>query len=145
MSLNKKIITGMILIILFVAGAYLVENLSKEQGLNSAKVIKVQDNDNPVALMGIDVLKQLNKQEFPDDKDSKGPSLLYVMGSAGIGDFNKVEVKGLDNKSVYRANSSEISKDYILYFTDHGTVSLCKKSDCQHFLVEDVSQISKIN
>jgi len=145
MALNKKIIISIVLIILAVAGSYLLENLSREQGLKSATVIKVQENNNLVALMGVDVLKVLKEQEFPGDEDAKGPSLLYAMGAAGIGEFNKIEVKGVDNKSVFQATKDEITRDYILYFTAHGTVNLCKKNDYQHFLVEDVSEINKIN
>jgi len=145
MALNKKIAISIALILLFVAGSYLSEKLSREQGLKSASVIKVQENNNLVALMGVDVLRALKEQEFPGDKDSKGPSLLYAMGSAGIGEFNTIEVKGMDNKSVFQANKNEITRDYILYFTDHGTVNLCKKNDYQRFLVEDVSEINKIN
>lgn len=145
MTLNKKIIISIVLIILAVAGSYLIESLSKEQGLKSATVIKVQENNNLAALMGVDVLKALKDQEPPGDKDAKGLSLLYAMGAAGIGEFNQIEVKGVDNKSVFQANKNELTRDYILYFTDHGTVSLCKKNDYQHFLVEDVSEINKIN
>lgn len=145
MALNKKIAISIALIILAVAGSYLLENLSKEQGLKSATVIKMQENNNLAALMGVDVLRVLKEQEFPDDKDAKGPSLLYAMGSAGIGEFNKIEVKGMDNKSVFQATRNEITRDYILYFTDHGTVNLCKKNDYKSFLVEDVSEINKIN
>ncbi|MDF9409515.1 MULTISPECIES: hypothetical protein [Pelotomaculum] len=145
MSLNKKIIISIVLIILAVAGSYLLENLSKERGLKSATVIKMQENNNLVALMGVDVLKTLKDQESPGDKDAKGLSLLYAMGAAGIGEFNQIEVKGVDNKSVFQANKNEITRDYLLYFTDHGTVNLCRKNDYQRFLVEDVSEINKIN
>lgn len=145
MVLNKKIMISVILILLFVAGSYLIEKLSKAQGISSGKVIKMEDNNNLAALMGIDVIRALKEQELPNDKDAKGPSLLYVMGSAGIGEFKQVEIKGLDNKSVFHANKNEINKDFILYLTDRNTVNLCRKNDYQHFLVEDISEINKIN
>ncbi len=145
MALNKKVAISIIFIFSFVAGSYLLENLSREQGLKAATVIKVQDNENLVALMGVDVLRVLKEQEFPGDEDARGLSLLYAMGAAGIGEFNKIEVKGVDSKSVFEATRNDINRDYILYFTERGTVNLCKKNDCQYFLVEDVSEINKIN
>lgn len=145
MVLNKKIVISMVLILLFVAGSYLLENLSKEQGLKAATVIKVQENENLVALMGVDVLRALKDQESPGDKDAKGVSLLYAMGAAGIGEFNEIEIRGVDKNSVFQATMNEITRDYILYFTERGTVNLCKKNEYQRFLVEDVSEINKIN
>jgi len=145
MTLNKKIAISIAFILLLVAGSYLAENLSKEQGLKSASVIRVQENGNLVALMGVDVLRALKEQESPGDKEAKGLSLLYAVGAAGIADFNQIEVKGIDSKSVFRATRNEITGDYILYFTDRGTVNLCNKNDYQRFLVEDVSEINKIN
>lgn len=145
MALNKKITISIILILSFVAGSYLLENLSREQGLKAATVIKVQENENLVALMGVDVLRALKEQEFPGDKDAKGVSLLYAMGAAGIGEFNEIEIRGVDKNSVFQATMNEITRDYILYFTERGTVNLCKKNEYQRFLVEDVSEINKIN
>lgn len=145
MTLNKKIIIALIAIALVIPGAYLFENFSKGQALKAATVIKVQEDSNLVALLGVDVLRKLNEQEFPGDEDSKGPSLLYAMGAAGIGEFNEIEIKGLNNKAVFRASRNEISRDYILCFTERGTVNLCLKNDYQHFLVKDVSEINKLN
>jgi hypothetical protein len=95
--------------------------------------------------MGTDVMKALMEQEFPGDGDVKGPTLLYVMGSAGIGEFKNVEIKGLQDDSTFKAAKAEINSDYILFLTGHGTVRLCKKGDYQHFLVEDVSEINTTN
>ncbi|NPV74475.1 MAG: hypothetical protein HPY89_12040 [Pelotomaculum sp.] len=144
MTLNKKIAISIAFILLFVAGSYLAENLSREQGLRSATVIKVQEGSNLVALLGVDVLRALKEQEFPGDAEAKGPSLLYAVGAAGIADFNQIEVKGIDGR-VFKAAKNEITGDYILYFTERGTVNLCLKGDSRRFLVENVSEINKIN
>lgn len=145
MSLNKRIIFGIIVILLIASGSYIFENVSKEHGLKSGTVIRVLENNNLVSLMGVDVIKSLTAQDFPGEQNAQGPTLLYVMGAAGIGEFNNVEIKGLKENAYYKAGKDEITRDYILYPTKRGTVSLGKKSDPQHFLVEDVSEINKIN
>ncbi|MDD2444006.1 MAG: hypothetical protein PHS52_05860 [Desulfotomaculaceae bacterium] len=145
MSLNKKIIIGISIIFLIVAASYLLENASKERGLSAGKVIKVLDNNELAAYMGVDVIRYLNEQEFPGAPDSKGPTLLYVMGAAGISEFNQVEIKGLGDGAVFRAGKDEVNRDYILCVTNQGTVNLINKNNYRYILVENVSEINKIN
>ncbi|OPX88842.1 MAG: hypothetical protein A4E53_01802 [Pelotomaculum sp. PtaB.Bin104] len=113
--------------------------------MHSGTVIRMLDNNNLVALMGTDVMKALMEQEFPNDEEARGPSLLYVMGAAGIGEFKNAKVIGLNGGSSFQAHRDEINEDYILCLTDRGTVGLCTKRDYRHFLVEDVSEINIID
>jgi len=138
--LSKKVIISIVVISLFVASSYFVEYMSKERGLNSAKIIKVLDNGKLAALMDTDTLMQLENKgsSYSKDEKAKGPALLSVIAAAGVDNFNTVEVKG---RSVYQIKKDEINRDYIFYFTDHGTVNLYKKNT-DRFLVEDVSEIN---
>lgn len=146
MGLNKRIVISILTILMMVSISYLIENVSKERGLNSASIIKVLDNNKVAALMGVDVLKELKEQEFPNDEDvTNGPTLLTVLAAAGTGDYRTIEIKGLDNQTLYRASQNEINKEYIFIFTDHGTVNLCKINQEQQLLVKDVSEINTIH
>lgn len=144
MSLNKRIIISLLIIALIIPTAYLLENYDREHSVNSGHLIKMTENNRPVAYMGADVIKSLAAQEFPDDQAVKGPTLLYVMGAAGIGEFNNVEIKGLGDTS-FKVARKEIDNNYILYLTIDGTVNLTPKGNVQKPIVENVSEINKIN
>jgi len=145
MALNKRIIISISVVLLIVAISYLFENVSKERGLSIGRVIKVLDNNELTAYIGVDVLMYLNEQEFPGAPDSKGPTLMYVMGSAGISEFNEVEIKGLGGDAVFLAGMDETNKDYVLCLTSSKTVNLINKNNYRHILVENVSEINKTN
>lgn len=140
MTLNKKIAGGIITILLIMAASYFIEITYKQTGLKSGAIIKISSNNQPAAFFGSDVLKKLpGGAEGPS---GEGPTLKSVLASAGISDFNKVEILGVNESSSFVARQQDISDDLIFYYTDHGTVNLAKKSNSQSVLVEDVSEIN---
>ena len=143
MSLNKRIIIGLIIIILIIPASFLFESYDRTRNLNSGHLINMMADNKTVAYMGVDVIKSLTAQEFPTDPAANGPTLFYVMGAAGIGKFNIVEISGLDN-AAFKTTISETGAELFLYPTKHGTVSLTRKGD-QKPIVESVIQISAFN
>lgn len=142
MSLNKKIILSISFIVLIAAGAYIAEYAFKEHGLKSASMIKVTLNNKDAAYMDMDLLAGLKKQEVTTDDDQlKGPELLSVLTASGVGEFSSVEIKGLNSKNVFRTQKSAITSDFVLNFTQRGTVDLYQGSNPKP-LVEDVAVIN---
>jgi hypothetical protein len=142
MTLNKKIIIGIIVLAFAVIAAYTIEFTYKDSGIKSGAIIEITNNDQPAAYMGSDVLKKL--PGGTKDKSEEGPTLNSVLVAAGISDFSKVEISGVKKSAPYVANKAEISNDLIFFYTDHNTVNLVKK-DTQNVLIEDVSAINTQN
>jgi hypothetical protein len=142
MTLNKKIIIGIIVLALAVIAAYTIEFTYKDSGIKSGAIIEITNNNQPAAYMGSDVLKKL--PGGTKDKSGEGPTLTSVLVAAGISDFSKVEISGVKKGAPYMANKAEISNDLIFFYTDHNTVNLVKK-DNQNVLIEDVSVINTQN
>lgn len=139
MTMNKKIIIGILVLALAVIAAYSIEYTYKGAGKKSGAIIEITNNKQPAAFMGSDVLKKL--PGGTNEKSTEGPTLSTVLVAAGINDFSKVEITGVKNGAPYVANKAEISNDMIFYYTDHNTVNLVKKEK-QQVLIEDVSGIS---
>lgn len=146
MNLNRKMLLSIMLIGLIVGGSYAVECAVKVQGARSARIVRVVNDDQAVAMLSAGVFKQLKQQESAFDKDTSdnsvdGPSLLFVIRSTGINDFQQVEVKGLQNEDVYKLERNQINNDIVFSFTKHQTVNLGNKKDRGRYLVQDVSEI----
>ena len=139
MTMNKKIIIGIMVLVLIIVAAYTFEYTYKSAGTKSGSIIEITNNNQAAAFMGSDVLKKL--PGGTKDKSEEGPTLTSVLVAAGISDFSKVEITGVQEDAYYVANKAEISNDIIFYYTDHNTVNLAKKDNHQ-VLVEDVSTIN---
>lgn len=127
---------GILVTLLVVIAAYGTEYIIKYRGLDTATIIKIQNNRQTAAMFGVDVFRQLN---------SAGPSLSAVLTAAGIERFGKVEVKGLTSKTPYQISKNDLNDDLKFNFTDHGRVDLCNRKDVKHILVQDVSEIDAFN
>ena len=139
MTLNKKIIMGIMILVLMIAASYTLEYTYKNAGTKSGSIIKITNNNQTAAFMGSDVLKKL--AGGTKNKSEEGPTLTSVLVAAGISDFSKVQITGVREGASYVASKAEISNDIIFYYTDHNTVNLAKKDNHQ-VLVEDVSTIN---
>lgn len=139
MTMNKKIIMGIMILVLAIVASYTIEFTYKDSGVKSGAIMEFTYNNQPAAYMGSDVLKQL--PGGTKEKSEEGPTLTTVLVAAGIANYSKVEITGVKKGTPFVANKAEISDDIIFYYTNHGTVNLVKK-DNQHVLVEDVSGIN---
>ena len=127
---------GILVIVLVVMAAYGTEYVAKERSLKTATMIKVQNNNQVAALLGVNVLRQL---------DADGPSLTAVLAAAGIDGFSGLEIKGLRSNTAYQLHKDDLNQDLNLMFTERGTVNLCHKQALEAILVEDVSEINAVN
>lgn len=134
----------MLFIFLVVPMSYWMETFWKERGLETGSIISVLDQYQPAALMGMDVLRRLDKQNDLGSANTIGPSLVSVLAAAGVSGFDYIEVKGIRSRAVYQITKDELSDQYILVFTDHNTVNLSKGSEGQTLLVQDISEIHAI-
>ena len=142
MTMNKKIIMGMMVLVFAIIAAYTIEFTYKDSGVKSGAIIEITNNNQPAAFMGSDVLKKLPGGTKSESEE--GPTLTAVLVAAGINDYSKVEITGVKKGAPYVVNKAEISNDFIFYYTDHNTVNLAKK-DNQNVLVEDVSGINTLS
>ncbi|MNV81094.1 hypothetical protein D3C71_1747380 [compost metagenome] len=145
-GLKLRIILGLLIVILIIPAAYGLEALDRNRGLRSGAIIKVQDESSGslVALMGIDVLKSLMLQQFPDDDSAEGPTLLYVIGASGLSGYEQVEVKGLKGGEKFLGDKKDLSGPYVLALNERGTADLVELEKPEVILVRDVSEINKV-
>ncbi|KZL92277.1 hypothetical protein [Clostridium magnum] len=144
MKEKKNIVISILLIILITAGSYLLESVVKKQGVNSAKIIKITENNKVAAFISAEVLKQLMEQyiEQGEKITDKGPSLQLVMNAAGYSNFKQIVVKGkVDNKSI-TLNKNDINDKLELYLENNGTVNLYEKGNNSNFIVKGITEIS---
>ena len=139
MTMNKKIIMGIMVLVFTIIASYTIEYTYKDSGVKSGAIIEITNNNQAAAFMGSDVLKKL--PGGTKGKSEEGPTLTSVLVAAGINDYSKVQITGVKKGATYAVNKAEISNDLIFYYTDHNTVNLAKK-DNQHVLIEDVSAIN---
>lgn len=150
MILKKRIMISIVVIILVIVGAYTTEYIIKVHGNNSAKFVHVLKNNKETAVLSEGVFRELKKSESSIAKketmQSKvGPSLLYVIASAGINNFREIEIKGLKNNKSFIINRDQVNHDIVFFFTGHGTVNLGNKKEMKNFLVEEVKEINAKN
>jgi hypothetical protein len=138
-NLGKRILISAVAIILFVGGAYLLEYGLKSRALSSGAMIKVNSDGKLSALMSIDLIRELRK-EASGSKD-RGPALSSVITAAGVTDFNRVEVRGIDDESLLRLNKADIGPNLVVWYTDHETIELRNLDDDGRVLLEDICQI----
>jgi hypothetical protein len=144
MKENKSIVISILLIVLITAGSYLLENVAKKYGTNSAKIIKITENNKVVAFISADVLKQLMEQNNQQGENitDKGPSLQLAMNATGAGNFNQIIVKGkVDNKSI-TLNKNDVNDKLELYLENNGTVNLYEKGNNSNFIIKEITEIS---
>lgn len=144
MKENKNIVISILLIVLITAGSYLLENVAKKQGVNSAKIIKITENNKVAAFISAEVLKQLMEQNIEQGENitDKGPSLQLVMNAAGYSNFKQIVVKGkVDNKSI-TFNKNDVNDKLELYLENNGTVNLYEKGNNSNFIVKEITEIS---
>lgn len=144
MKEKKNIVISILLIILITAGSYLLENVVKKQGVNSAKIIKITENNKVAAFISAEVLKQLMEQNIEQGEKitDKGPSLQLVMNAAGYSNFKQIVVKGkVDNKSI-TLNKNDVNDKLELYLENNGTVNLYEKGNNSNFIVKGITEIS---
>lgn len=139
MTINKKIIAGFAVLVLIIAASYGIEYSYKSVGTKSGAIVKISNNNQPAAYFGSDVLQKL--PGGTKKNSAEGPTLTSVLIAAGISDFSKVEIIGVNSNTPYIINKAEVNNNLVFYYTNHNTVNLVKK-DNQQVLVEDVSTIS---
>ncbi|WP_036735479.1 hypothetical protein [Paenibacillus zanthoxyli] len=145
-SLRIRISIELLFIALILPSTYLLEKVSREKGLELGTIIRVQDklSGSLVSLMGVDVLKSLMHQQYPGDPGAKGPTLLYAIGALGLSGYKQVEVKGLKKGQLLMADQQSLNQSYVLAFNEHGTVDLIDLKSKGSPIVQDVSEINKI-
>ncbi|CQR70333.1 hypothetical protein SOV_38680 [Sporomusa ovata DSM 2662] len=142
MKLNKKIMIASAIIVSIIASSYLVENITKDSGLQKGTIITVIQDGQPIAYMDSNVFKELMKKEYKQDTGIKGPSLVYVLSSAGVGNYKSIEIKNVQKVTDnYIIKQQDLNNTFIFYFTDHNTVNLMKLGQASTTLAEDVSEI----
>ena len=142
MNMKKRIIIGLVLILVITVGSYLFENISTRQGMKSAKIIKITQSGKTIAIISSDVLKQLMEQNLNknSDEETLGPSLSTTLHAAGVSEFQQVEIKG-KNKSIV-LNKDDIKDDLILFLQGNGSTNLCNKGSSANSLVDQVTEIN---
>lgn len=138
---KKRIAISILIIILITAGSYLYEDIMKNRGVNSARIIKVTEREKVIAYISSDVLRQVMEQYADGENLSIGPSFSLAISAAGVSEFEKLEVKGKDKDEVVVLSKAAIGNDLVIYLSSDGTMNLCNKDNSIN-LVKAITEIS---
>lgn len=144
--INRRIVTGILLLTLVVGGAFLFEKVAKVQGSQNGKLVPVVQNDKTIAYLDAGVIRQLSCQERELKQDQGGSgsdnevSLSFVLGSAGLVDCEYVQVTGLGDSGEFRIKQGEM-EGIALFSNSNGTFSMVKKSGGNRVMIKEVARL----
>ncbi len=150
MKIDKRIVLGLIFIVVIVGSAFLLEHTVKVQGSNSARIIPVIQNNETIAFVDAGVIEQLREQEHAMREVSEGSdntgevSLEFVLGSVGGFDYRYIEVKGLDDSETWRLEQSKLDPAIVLSSNMSGTVAMINSEDGRQILIKAIKEIHLI-
>lgn len=143
--INRRIVIGILLLILVVGGAFLFEGVTKVQGSQNGKLVPVDQNDKTIAYLDAGVIRQLSRQERELKQGQGGSggdnevSLSFVLGSAGIVDYAYIEVTGLGDSENCKLKQEEM-ESITLSSNSNGTFAMVNKSAGNRVLVKEVAR-----
>lgn len=146
MTLNRRIVIGVLAIILLVGGAYLFEQVTKVQGSQNGKLIPVAQNDKIVAYLDAGTIKQLSIQERTLKKDKSNingqndASLDFVLGSAGIINYHTVRVYGVGDDEGTSLDKGKITM-MTLSPNENKTMSMLDQADGNQVKIKKVRKL----
>ncbi|MGI5926175.1 MAG: hypothetical protein ACOX8A_03195 [Thermacetogeniaceae bacterium] len=131
---RKRVITGVLIVLVIIGCAYLIEKGFLAIGLKSAKVIRVLDENKPIAYLDSRVLEQIG------DQDPKGPPLIAVLNAAGAEEYDEIVIRGLGDGSVYFLHREQLNNKLICSLNGNGTADLIDQRTSQ-VLVKLIKEI----
>lgn len=143
--INRRIVIGLLLLVLVVGGAFLFEGITKIKGSQSGQLVPVMQNDKTIAYYDAGVIRQLSLQERELKRDQGGSvsdnkvSLSFALGSAGIDDYEYVLVTGLGDNEEFKLKRGE-TESMVLSSNNNGTFSLVNQSGGNRVIVKEVAR-----
>lgn len=138
MLLKKRIIWGVVIVAVFICGAYIAETAIKNVGGKTGLTIEVESNDKPIAYLDAGVIKKLSVQEDGSRTDQSA-SLSYVLASAGVNSYNTLTMEGTNDGDPTRQDFDQNISDEFLK-ADTNTVSLVD-SKTGEVLIDTITKI----
>ncbi|HHU86047.1 MAG: hypothetical protein ACOX86_11110 [Pelotomaculaceae bacterium] len=144
--INGRIVTGILLLALVIGGSFLSEKVARVQGSQRGEVVPVVQNDITVAYLDAGVIRQLSIQErqLEQNRDGSGSdnevSLSFVLGSAGLVDYEYVQATGLGDSGECRIKRGEV-EGIVLYTNSNGTLSMVNKSGGNQVMIKEVARL----
>jgi hypothetical protein len=143
--INRRIVIGILLLTLVVGGAFLFERVTKIQGSQNGKLVPVVQNDKTIAYLDAGVIRQLSCQEC-ELKQGQGASgsdnevsLSFALGSAGIVDYEYIQVTGLGDSEEFKLKQEEM-EDISLSSNSNGTFAMVNKSGGNRVMIKEVAR-----
>lgn len=143
--INRRIEIGILLLTLVIGGAFLFEKVTRVQGSQNGKLVPVVQNDKTIAYLDAGVIRQLSCQERELKQGQGGSgsdnavSLSFALGSAGIVDYEYVEVTGLGDSEEFKLKQEEM-EGITLSSNSNGTFSMVNKSGGNRVMVKEVTR-----
>ncbi|EHL08395.1 hypothetical protein DesLBE_1679 [Desulfitobacterium sp. LBE] len=146
-SFAVRVVVGLITIALIAGGSYLFEAKAKAQGSMTGQLVPVVQHDAIVAYVDSGAVGQLSEQEkevkgeAAAKRDDQAASLDFVLNSAGITAYSRVEIGDIaDNDNSLSLTRQEAAKVVLRPGTD-GTVSLLAPEQGDKVLIKIVGKL----
>ncbi|MCG9968820.1 hypothetical protein L9W92_12305 [Pelotomaculum terephthalicicum JT] len=148
MTVNKRIIAGILLLILIVGGSYFFEQITKAQGSRNGRLVPVIQHDETTAYLDAGVIRQLGRQEQEMNKDAgetgdngdNEVSLGFVLGSAGVAGYQYIEVSGAGDSEDIKLGPRDIG-GIVLSSNSNSTFAMADKAGGNRVIIKEVAKI----
>ncbi len=146
MTIDKRIAIGILCLFLAAGGAFLFEQAIKAQGSRSGKLVPVVQHNKTIAYLDAGVIRQLHEQEreLGHGRDNSGGdnevSLGFVLGSAGVVDYQYILVSGAVDSEYFKLNPREVG-DMLLSANGNGTLTMADRTGGNRILLKVVAKI----
>lgn len=144
MTEKKRILIGIIAVVLIVVLAFFTEKIIREKGNESGIIISVIQNDETIAFFDSGVVSELIKQGMGvnENEAAEENSLLIseVLDSAGVINYNNLVIEG-SGKAKITIDGSEEIKNAAFIVNSNNTISLVDINDGNRVIMKTVCSI----
>lgn len=135
MSLNLRILIGLIFVVMIGGGAYLFEEQTKVQGSQTGQLIPVVQYEEIIAYVDGGAIGQLGGQEKllkgeqSKAEEGKASTLDFVLSSAGIVNYHRIEISAIGDSDNSYSLTREEAEEVLLSPNDDKTTALINPAD----------------
>ncbi|SFH10164.1 hypothetical protein SAMN05660649_03867 [Desulfotomaculum arcticum] len=150
MTFNRRIVIGILVLVLVVGGAFLFEHVIKVQGSRKGILVPVVQNSKTIAYLDAGTIRQLGQQERElsqgqsNSNSNNEVSLSFVLGSAGIIDYQCIEVGGVGDSQDFKLSPQDIEV-IALSSNSNSTFAMVNKAEGNRVMIKEVAKFNVAN
>ncbi len=151
MTFNRRIVVGILVLVLVAGGAFLLEHMAKVQLSRNGRLVPVIQDSKIIAYLDAGTIRQLSQQERelrPGQDNSNNHSevsLSFMLGSTGVVDYQYIEVSGVGNSKDFKLNPGDIEDIALSASSNHHTFALVNRAEGNRVMIQKVAKVYVAN